>query len=110
MSETANGPACTCESGDFTATASRYEGKRQVTVKGTCICPKPGFQLSLELASPGTVATPDVLTLNLVERAPGGTTIEVETKTEVEEKFQIQDKVERVEIRNLNITVPITEA
>ncbi|QES47208.1 hypothetical protein DEJ50_04525 [Streptomyces venezuelae] len=110
MSAYENGFACEAGAQDFTATAYRSNGERWVTVEGTCSCPTPGYTLTLELASPPIVPVPEELHLNLVEEAPGGTTIQPITPTPVKkEKFQISDEVERVVIRNREITVLIKE-
>ncbi|WP_314246607.1 hypothetical protein [Streptomyces sp. DSM 40907] len=110
MSEYGNGFACKAHGEDFTATAYRNsKGERCVTVEGTCACNTEGFELTLELASPPSVPVPEELHLNLVERAPEGRVVQVVTTTPVKEEFRIDDKKERVVIRNRNITVPITK-
>ncbi|MFF4445573.1 hypothetical protein [Streptomyces sp. NPDC001502] len=108
MSKSANGFACEAQGGDFTATAyQNSKGERRVTVEGTCACNTEGFELTLELASPPIVPVPEELHLELVEHAPGGRVAQVITTTPVKEEFLIDGKVERVVIRNRNITVPI---
>ncbi len=105
----ANGSVCTAGPRDFTATAYQNDGERWVRVKGTCSCPTPGFKLTFELASPPIVPTPDELPVDLLEKEPTGTVTQVVTQTEVEGKFAIGDKVERILIRNRGITVTITD-
>ncbi|MFE9477338.1 hypothetical protein ACFYNM_01895 [Streptomyces spororaveus] len=108
MSKSANGFACEAQGGDFTATAYRNsKGERRVTVEGTCACNTEGFELTLELASPPFRPVPEELQLDLVEHAPGGIVPPVVTTTPVKEEFPIDDRVERVLIRNRNITLPI---
>ncbi|MFF2791072.1 hypothetical protein ACFVT6_30685 [Streptomyces sp. NPDC058049] len=108
MSKSENGFACEAQGGDFTATAyQNSKGDRWVTVEGTCACNTEDFELTLELAAPPTVAVPEELHLNLVEHAPDGIVPTVITKTPVKGEFPIDGKVERVLIRNRNITVPI---
>ncbi|WP_326586853.1 hypothetical protein [Streptomyces sp. NBC_01294] len=108
MSEPTNGFACAAGDQDFTATAYQDgKARRRVTVKGTCACQTSGFKLKLELASPPIV--PDELHVNLVEAKPTGTVTQVITPTDVEGTFEIGDEVERVLIRNRNITVLIKE-
>ncbi|MFJ6777741.1 hypothetical protein [Streptomyces yangpuensis] len=108
MSGYENGFACEAGAQDFTATAHRYgKGRRTVTVKGTCQCRTPGFELKLAPASPPIV--PDELHLDLVEVAPSGTVAQVITPTDVEGEFEVPDEVERVLIVNRNITVLVKE-
>ncbi|GGS09263.1 hypothetical protein [Streptomyces nojiriensis] len=108
MSEYENGFACEARDEDFTATAYRNsKGERRVTVEGTCSCNTEGFELTLKLASPPIVPVPEELHLDLVERAPDGLVPPVITPTPVKEEFPIDDRKERVVIRNRNITVPI---
>ncbi|MFF4422219.1 hypothetical protein ACFY04_15775 [Streptomyces sp. NPDC001549] len=103
-----NGFACKAVGEDFTATAYRNsKGERWVTVEGTCACNTEGFELALVLASPPIVPVPEELHLELVEHAPGGRVPQVITTTPVKEEFRIDDKKERVVIRNRHITVPI---
>ncbi|MFF8263033.1 hypothetical protein [Streptomyces virginiae] len=110
MSEYGNGFACTAGAEDFTATAHRAgKGGRRVTVKGTCACRTPGYRLQLALASPPIVPVPEELHLELTEVAPSGTVAQVITPTDVEGEFEITDEVERVLIRNRNITVLLKE-
>ncbi len=110
MSEPRNGFACAAGDQDFTATAYRDgKGTRRVTVKGTCACQTSGFTLTLELAAPPLVPIPEELHVNLVEKKPKGTVTQVITPTDVEATFEIGDEVERVLIRNRNITVLIKE-
>ncbi|MGZ9934528.1 hypothetical protein ACXNSR_32125 [Streptomyces sp. NC-S4] len=108
MSEYENGFACKAHGEDFTATAyENSKGERWVTVEGTCSCNTEGFELTLELAPPPIRPVPEELHLHLVEHAPGGLVPPVITPTPVKEEFRIDGKVERVLIRNRNITVPI---
>ncbi|MFD6966807.1 hypothetical protein [Streptomyces sp. NPDC059949] len=108
MSEPTNGFACAAGDQDFTATAYRDgKGARRVTVTGTCACQTSGFKLKLELVSPPIV--PDELHVNLEEVKPTGIVTQVITPTDVEGTFDIGDEVERVVIRNRNITVLIKE-
>lgn len=110
MSGYGNGFACEAGAEDFTATAHRGgKGGRRVTVKGTCACRTPGYLLRLDLASPPIVPVPEELHLELSEVAPTGTVIQVITPTDVEGEFEIGDEVERVVIRNRNITVLVKE-
>ncbi|MFE5674883.1 hypothetical protein ACFQ7B_08840 [Streptomyces erythrochromogenes] len=110
MSEYGNGFACTAGAEDFTATAHRAgKGGRTVTVKGTCQCRTPDFDLELVLASPPIVPVPEELHLELTEVPPKGTVAQVITPTDVEGEFEIGDEVERVLIRNRNITVLVKE-
>ncbi|GHG67874.1 hypothetical protein [Streptomyces griseocarneus] len=110
MSEDLNGSICNYKAENFSATAYRgAKGGRRVAVEGYGSCPTPGFGLTLELASPPLVPTPDTLHINLVEKEPDGTVPQVVTETRVEGDFEITDEMEKVLIRNLDITVPITE-
>ncbi|AQT75453.1 MULTISPECIES: hypothetical protein [Streptomyces] len=110
MSGYGNGFACAAGAEDFTATAHRTgKGGRKVTVKGTCQCRTPGFALKLALASPPIVPVPEELHLELTEVPPTETTAAVITPTDVEGEFDIGDEVERVLIRNRNITVLVKE-
>ncbi|MCX4956880.1 hypothetical protein [Streptomyces virginiae] len=110
MSESSNGDACKAGAEDFTATAYRdSKGGRRVAVKGTCSCQTSGYKLTLELAVPPTVPTPDELPVNLIEAKSNGLATEVITDTEVEGDFEIWDEVERVLIRNRGFSVPIKE-
>ncbi|MFD6227961.1 hypothetical protein ACFWFZ_13920 [Streptomyces sp. NPDC060232] len=110
MSAYGNGFACAAGAEDFTATAHRGgKGRRLVTVKGTCACRTPGFRLQLALAAPPIVAVPEELHLELTEVAPTGTVTQVITPTDVQGEFEIGDEVERVVIRNRNITVLVKE-
>ncbi|MCX4820244.1 hypothetical protein OG883_10070 [Streptomyces sp. NBC_01142] len=110
MSESADGFACEAGAQDFTATAYRdSKGIRRVTVRGTCSCQTSGYGLTLELASPPIVPTPDELHLNLTEDEPNGPVTQVITPTEVEGTFEIGDEVERVLIRNRAFSVPVKE-
>ncbi|MEH6372779.1 hypothetical protein V7793_00215 [Streptomyces sp. KLMMK] len=112
MSKPAENDKFGCEAGPqgFTATAHRdANGRRRVTVKGTCSCRTPGYTLTLEIASPGTVATPYELHLNLGEKKPDGIVTPVITPTDVEGTFDITDEVERVVIRNRGFEVPVKD-
>ncbi|MFC9585198.1 hypothetical protein ACFVJ8_20535 [Streptomyces yangpuensis] len=110
MSGYENGFACEAGAQDFTAMAHRYgKGRRTVTVKGTCQCRTPGFELKLTLASPPIVKVPEELRLDLIEVAPSDSVAQVITPTEVEGEFEIDDEVERVLIHNRNITVLVKE-
>ncbi|MCQ8774316.1 hypothetical protein [Streptomyces telluris] len=112
MSKPAENEKFDCEAGPqgFTATAHRdSNGRRRVTVKGTCSCRTPGYVLILEIASPGVVDTPYELHLNLGEKEPGGTVAQVITPTDVEGTFDITDEVERVVIRNRGFEVPVKD-
>ncbi|MGW7437003.1 hypothetical protein [Streptomyces sp. NPDC054849] len=59
--------------------------------------------------SPPIDSTPEELHVDLVEVKPTGTVAQVITPTDVEGTFEILDEVERVLIRNRNITVLIKE-
>ncbi|MFE6905271.1 hypothetical protein [Streptomyces erythrochromogenes] len=110
MSGHENGFACSAGAEDFTATAHRSAGGgRTVTVRGTCRCRTPGFALELALASPPFVPVPEELHLQLTEVPPNGMVAQVITPTDVEGEFAIGDEVERVLIRNRNITVLVKE-
>ncbi|MEU1511326.1 hypothetical protein ABZ490_04080 [Streptomyces sp. NPDC005811] len=109
MYEPTNGFACTAGPEDFTATADRDgKGRRRVTVKGTCSCRTPGYELKLKLAPPPLI--PTEIHLDLIEEAPGGTVPQVITPTDVEGTFEIGDEVKRVLITNRKVTVEIKEA
>jgi hypothetical protein len=93
------GMDCTCTSEDFSATATRTDGKRTLRVEGRCECPRTGYRLRLQPYNPGTVPQPDEVVLELVEESPdfGGTVI---SPTDVEPyETEIGDEADRVEIR-----------
>ncbi|MFI1938682.1 hypothetical protein ACH44C_16110 [Streptomyces purpureus] len=110
MAKPTNDFACEAGAQDFIAVAYREpKAGRRVTVRGTCSCNTEGFTLTLELASPPIVATPEELHLMLVETAPTGTVAQVVTPTPVEGTFPIADEIERVVIRNRGFSVPVKE-
>ncbi|MER7731743.1 hypothetical protein ABTX80_12755 [Streptomyces erythrochromogenes] len=110
MSGHENGFGCAAGAEDFTATAHRSAGGgRTVTVRGTSLCRTPGFALELERASPPFVPVPGELHLQLNEVAPNGMVAQVVTPTDVAGEFAIGEEVDRVLIRNRNITVLVEE-
>jgi len=104
---------CTCTSDDFSATATRNDGKRTLRVQGRCECPRTGYRLHLQLYNPGIDPQPEEVVLELVETSPdfGATVI---TPTEVEPyEAEIKDEAERVEIRvvgGTGISLPIEDS
>ena len=104
---------CTCTSDDFSAIATRTDGKRTLRVEGTCECPRTGYRLQLEPGNPGTVPQPDEVVLQLVEISPDfGATVMTPTDVEPYEA-EIGDEAERVEIDVLGgsrISLPIEES
>ncbi|MGR4882194.1 hypothetical protein ACIPUC_22745 [Streptomyces sp. LARHCF249] len=103
---------CSGSEQHFTAVVSHEgygagEDGRLVTIDGTLSCPLPEFQLGLERDNPGINPDPEILVLKLVETRPTGTVAQVVTETKVHGEFRIDSRVERVWIRNLDVTVPL---
>jgi hypothetical protein len=66
-------------------------------VRGACMCPTPGYVLTLRRHEPqGT--NPQDLLLDLVEREPSGVVPEVMTRTEVEYEESTDEKFDTVSI------------
>ncbi|MGW6458233.1 hypothetical protein ACWF94_20360 [Streptomyces sp. NPDC055078] len=110
MSTTETSLLCTGYAEDFTATVSTHSGeRRKVTIEGTLKCPLPGYQLRLEAGNPGINPDPAELVVQIAEQPPTGTTTDVVTDTEVKGEFPIGPPVQRVVIRNLNITLALKD-
>lgn len=104
---------CTCTSENFSATATRADGKRTLRVEGRCECPRTGYRLRLQPYPGGINPQPDEIVLELVEESPdfGATRM---TPTDVEPyETEIGDEANRVEIRGpggADISLEIEEA
>lgn len=88
-----------CTDCEWSAEARHEHGQRILTVRGTCVCPQGGYELSLEADNPGIVPQPEVVALRLVELEPDFGTGEVVRTPVVECRMRISDRIRRIGIR-----------
>lgn len=91
---------CTCDGSEFSASAIYTGENRLVRVVGVCGCPTPGFNMTLQKyrGNPGPVPHPEVLALELNEKAPSDVVSAVVTSVGIDEVFDVTGEVSVVSI------------